>query len=201
MARRAKSIASGCLLLAAAGLVGCQPEPKPIITGANPTRVIAGEDPAAETSSATGEMARPSLAAPPYSTEADPLTGERITVQYQPPAIERPKPLSEISDKELAAEALARIGPPAVPSLIQALQHRDPQVRREVVRVLMRMGPDAKAAAPELTRLLDDEDELVRKYAVKALGNIGPDAAIAVPALMLDLLQPTPEVPRRDIQQ
>jgi|GEM_PF-2911901 len=203
MVGRAKFFASGCLLLGAAAWIGCKPEPKPVTTGVHPTRTFVGEDPAvtAENDPAGAEMARPSLTAPPSTRNDNPNSGSRVTVQYQPPAIDRPQPLSEVPDQELAAEALARIGPPAVPSLVQALQHRDPQVRREATRVLMRMGPDAKAAAPELTQLLDDEDELVRKYAAKALGNIGPDAAVAVPALMLDLLQPAPEVPRRSFDR
>ena len=181
------------LLLATAILLGCQPEPKPITTGAKPGKTYVGVDPATEAqmNSVGPELPRPTLPRP--SATGVPGDSSRVTVQYQSPSFERP--LSEISDKEIAAESLARIGPPAVPSLVQALQHRDPEVRREATRVLMRMGPDAKAAAPELTRLLDDEDEMVRKYAAKALGNIGPDAAVAVPALMLDLLQPSPDVP------
>jgi HEAT repeat protein len=177
---------------------GCQPTPKPVVTGVQAGKTYVGVDPAADTIAADAKvsMARPVLPA----TTAQPATAgsasPRVTVQYQSPSLERP--LSDVPDQELAAEALARIGSPAVPSLVQALTHRDPLVRREATRVLMRMGPDAKTAAPELTRLLDDEDELVRKYAAKAIANIGPDAAVAVPALMLDLLRPTPEAPRQN---
>lgn len=188
-----KSFAIVVALLATATLAGCQPEPKPVITGAKPGKTYVGVDPTtkAQMNSVGPDMPRPSLSRP--STVGPAGEASRVTVQYQSPSFERS--LSDVSDQEIAAEALARIGPPAVPSLVQALQHNDPLVRREAARVLMRMGPDAKAAAPELTRLLDDEDEMVRKYAAKALGNIGPEAAVAVPALMLDLLQPTPEVP------
>lgn len=101
----------------------------------------------------------------------------------------------ERTEQQVAAEALSRIGPPAVPELILALQSSDPHVRREAADVLSRLGPDAKDAVPDLIRLLDDEDLVTRKMAAKALGRIGPDAAPAVPALMRTLLQ-SPAPPR-----
>jgi hypothetical protein len=105
----------------------------------------------------------------------------------------------ELSEQQVAAEALAQIGPPAVSDLRAALKSRDPHIRREAAGVLARMGPEAKEAVPDLTRLLDDEDEATRKIAVRALGRIGPDAAAAVPALMRTLLEPKPTTssPRR----
>ena len=194
MIRSEKPLAFVSALLASLALLGCEPTPKPVTTGVQPERTFVGEDPNANPPSENvgPALPRPSLVQPRSAGAAE---RSRVTVQYQSPSLGRP--ISDVPDQELASEALARIGPPAVPSLVQALNHRDPQVRREATRVLMRMGPDAKSAAPELTQLLDDEDELVRKYAAKALGNIGPEAAVAVPALMLDLLQPTPEVPRQ----
>ena len=96
------------------------------------------------------------------------------------------------SEQLLAAEALARIGPPAVPRLVEALRSPDGQVRRQACAVLLRMGPDAKEAVPDLVRLLEDDDEDLRKMAAKALGRIGPDAAPAVPALMRTLLEEAP---------
>ena len=101
------------------------------------------------------------------------------------------------SEQQVAAEALSQIGPPAVHELREALQNRDPRVRREAAGVLARMGPEAKDAVPDLTRLLDDEDEATRKMAARALGRIGPDAAAAVPALMRTLLEEPPAAPRR----
>jgi HEAT repeat protein len=105
------------------------------------------------------------------------------------------------SEKALAAEALSRIGPPAVPMLVEALKSPDGDVRRQACAVLMRMGPDAKEAVPDLVMLLDDEDQELRKMAATALGRIGPDAAPAVPALMRAMFegepQPSSNVPRR----
>ena len=93
------------------------------------------------------------------------------------------------SERSLAAEALSRIGPSAVPMLVEALKSPDGHVRRQACEVLMRMGPDAKEAVPDLMALLEDEDQELRKMAAKALGRIGPDAAPAVPALMRAMLE------------
>jgi HEAT repeat protein len=97
------------------------------------------------------------------------------------------------SEQQLAADALARIGPPAVPMLVQSLRSSDREVRRRACEILMRMGPDAKEAVPELIGLLGDEDEELRRMAATALGRIGPDAGDAVPALMRTMLQEEPE--------
>ena len=85
---------------------------------------------------------------------------------------------------QTAADALGRIGAPAIPELIRALQDVDPERRRRAVRVLARIGPDAADAVPSLIEALQDPDPFVPKAAARALGQIGPDAAAAVPALM-----------------
>jgi HEAT repeat protein len=100
------------------------------------------------------------------------------------------KPFAAWTEQEAAAEALGRIGPAAVPALIEALRSPEPAVRRKAAEVLGRMGPDAKDATAELIRLLDDPDESVRKAATRTLGRIGPSAQEAVPALMRSLLDP-----------
>lgn len=101
-------------------------------------------------------------------------------------------PLREPTEQEVASAALARIGAPAVPSLIQGLRHQDPYVREQAALVLAKIGPEARAAVGELTAALDDEDSRVRKAASRALGQIGPAAGEAVPALMRSLMQPAP---------
>jgi HEAT repeat protein len=90
--------------------------------------------------------------------------------------------------KETTLNALARIGRPAVPALIEALQDHDPALRQVAARVIARIGPDAAEATDNLIVLLDDSDEAVRKSAVRALGQIGPPAAKAVPTL-IDILK------------
>jgi len=103
------------------------------------------------------------------------------------------KPLTLWTEQEVAADALGRIGAPAVPALIEALKNADPAVRLEVVEVLGRMGDEAADAVPSLLKLLDDPDPGVRKAAARTLGQIGPAAKDAVPALMRALLQRAPQ--------
>jgi len=100
------------------------------------------------------------------------------------------KPYAQWTEQEAAADALGRIGPAAVPALIEALRSPAAPARQKAAEVLGRMGTDAKEATPELIRLLDDPDEEVRKAATRTLGRIGPPASDAVPALMRSLLQP-----------
>ena len=98
------------------------------------------------------------------------------------------KPLEKWTEQEAAADALGRIGPAAVPMLIETLKSGDADARLQAIQVLARMGSDAKEAVPHLIPLLEDPDERIRKAATRTLGRIGPDAAEAVPALMKSLL-------------
>lgn len=86
--------------------------------------------------------------------------------------------------QQAAADALARIGPPSVPALTDALSDPDPLVRLEATHALARMGPPAKPAVPKLIVALGDSDRAVRQGAARALGQIGPGAVDAIPALM-----------------
>jgi hypothetical protein len=199
------------------GVAGCnwKPTPKPILTGVPEGKTYFGEDHRPEEANDREEdrrreqndsrpptddpyvVARPLSPSPAETSPSLTRRDEGFSVQYSSPY----RPPSAMTEQELAAEALARIGPPAVPALVQALQHRDPEVRRQALAVLMRMGPDAKEAAGEVTKLLDDPDERIRKMAAKALANIGPEAAVAVPALMRNLLQPSPQAPGEPVQR
>lgn len=80
-----------------------------------------------------------------------------------------------------AREALAQIGPPAVPDLLAALAQEDPKVREAVVRVLGRCG-DARAVEPLLTAL---KDPPTRQAAARALGRIGDARAVEPLAALL----------------
>lgn len=91
---------------------------------------------------------------------------------------------------ETAADALARIGPAAVPALMQALDSKEPYVRERAAQAFARMGPEASAAVPALTRALRDGDPDVRRAAARALGQIGPAAETAIPALAVAMSQP-----------
>jgi hypothetical protein len=77
-----------------------------------------------------------------------------------------------------AAEALVKIGEPAVPSLIAALTHSDEGVRWKAAVTLGEIG-DQRGIIP-LIGLLSDTDRFVRSRAAYALGLAGPPA---IPAL------------------
>src|SRR5262249_44039023 len=89
-----------------------------------------------------------------------------------------------------AAEALAKIGLPAVPALLQALANPDWDVRRAAEQALRRIEPDwledpwAQASVPALIQALADKHVHVRRAAVETLGRIGPQARAAVPTLV-----------------
>ena len=73
-----------------------------------------------------------------------------------------------------AAEALSKLGTPAVSGLISALQHDDDDVRWKAAIALGEIG-DPKAILP-LINLLCDDDRYVRSRAAYALSMIGEPA-------------------------
>jgi HEAT repeat protein len=73
-----------------------------------------------------------------------------------------------------AAEALSKLGSPAVPALIGALRHDDDDVRWKAAIALGEIG-DPQAIEP-LILLLCDEDRFVKSHAALALGSIGEPA-------------------------
>jgi HEAT repeat protein len=83
-----------------------------------------------------------------------------------------------------AADAIAKIGSPAVPFLINALKDEDKQVRWRAAAALGEIGAEAASAVPTLITTLHDEDEYIRRIAAYALGKIGPEASSAVPELI-----------------
>jgi HEAT repeat protein len=80
-----------------------------------------------------------------------------------------------------ALDALAHMGAPAVPRLIEALKHE--KLRPLVAEVLGKMGPIAAPATGALAALINDADEHTARSAIVALAGIGPGAKQAVPAL------------------
>ena len=73
-----------------------------------------------------------------------------------------------------AAEALAKIGTPAVDALIEALEDPDDDVRWKAAIALGEIG-DPRAIAP-LIRTLSDQDRFVQSRAAQALAMIGAPA-------------------------
>lgn len=83
-----------------------------------------------------------------------------------------------------AANAVVKIGSPAVPFLIEALKTQSKQVRWRAASALAEIGAEASSAVPSLIAMLHDEDEYIRRIAAYALGKIGPQASSAVPDLI-----------------
>jgi hypothetical protein len=133
----------------------------------------------------------PGAAAAPAEPQYISTDGRPVRAIYDynvSPAQFNLKPLEQWSEQEAAADALGRIGKPAIPQLIESLKSENPEVRLISAQVLARMGSDAEEAVPHLIPLLEDSDERIRKAAARTLGRIGPEAAAAVPGLMQTLL-------------
>jgi HEAT repeat protein len=77
----------------------------------------------------------------------------------------------EDSVDSAAAMALARLGQPAIPSLVQLLQTGNPKARSMAARTLGSIGDPA--AIEPIAAMLTDADEWVRIAAVESLAQIG----------------------------
>ncbi|KST63824.1 HEAT repeat domain-containing protein [Mastigocoleus testarum] len=82
-------------------------------------------------------------------------------------------------------ESLAGLGSSAVPDLMNALQDKDPAIRKSAAIALGKIGKDANAAVPALKKVLDDKDFQVRSSAMQALSSI--DRKVIVPFLISEL--------------
>ncbi len=103
------------------------------------------------------------------------------------PAI--PALMKALQDKNLlvrrsAAQVLAKIGPPAIPDLAQALNNPNADVRSSAAYALGGIGAEAITALPQLVPLLQDSNPDVRSSAAEALGGIGAEAQTALPQLV-----------------
>jgi HEAT repeat protein len=75
-----------------------------------------------------------------------------------------------------AAEALAALGPPAVPALVVALRDPDAGVRAGAAYALGKIG-DARAVEP-IMALVEDRDPSLRSVAARALGRLRDSRAV-----------------------
>ncbi len=89
-----------------------------------------------------------------------------------------------VGAREAAAAALARVGAPAVPALVERLAVDDPDLRQAAAGVLAAIA-DGRAVPP-LTARLADADPNVRAAAADALGRIGGTAAVAALGAAVD---------------
>lgn len=109
---------------------------------------------------------------------------------YRPPSI-NPKAMGKIL-KSIGYVFLAplflltgcrgfRYDKNSVPSLIEGLNDKNPEYRREAALALSEIGPEAAASVPALINAFKDSDWTVREAAADALGKIKVGA---VPALI-----------------
>jgi outer membrane protein assembly factor BamB/HEAT repeat protein len=84
-------------------------------------------------------------------------------------------------------EIIRRIGPAAIPLLLELLRHEQVSFRRNAVDCLIDLAPDTEAIQPALRRALRDEDSEVAGDAARALGALGQRASPSVGALVTAL--------------
>jgi hypothetical protein len=102
-------------------------------------------------------------------------------------ALERPKPPRPEQRRDYIA-VLRRFADPARPpfaSLAEALDDKDPGIRRAAVDGTLALGPGTPFALAMLTEAM--KDPAVRERAIDRLGSMGPEAAPAVPVLIAEL--------------
>jgi HEAT repeat protein/outer membrane protein assembly factor BamB len=91
-------------------------------------------------------------------------------------------------------EVIQRIGPPAIPLLVDLLRHERDSIRRSAVNELVDLAPHTESIQPALRRALSDEDSVVAGDAVRALGALGKRASPSVGALVNTLSHEDPYV-------
>ncbi len=95
---------------------------------------------------------------------------------------------------EVTFEIIRRIGPPAIPLLVDVLRHEWESVRRSAVDVLIDFAPYTEWIQSALRRALRDEDPVVAGDAARALGALGNRASASVTALVNTLSHDDPYV-------
>jgi outer membrane protein assembly factor BamB/HEAT repeat protein len=91
-------------------------------------------------------------------------------------------------------EIIRRIGPPAIPLLVELLRHEQVSFRGFAADALIDLPPDTESIQPALRRALRDEDSMVAADAARALGALGKRASPSVRALVKALSHEEPRV-------
>jgi outer membrane protein assembly factor BamB len=89
---------------------------------------------------------------------------------------------------------IQRIGPPAIPLLVELLRDRRTSLRLGALNELIDLAPDTEWIQPALRRALRDEDAMVAGDAARALGALGHRASPSVPALVRTLSHDDPYI-------
>src|SRR6187200_1926588 len=89
---------------------------------------------------------------------------------------------------------IQRIGPPAIPLLVDLLRHEWVSIRRRAISELIDLVPHIETIQPALRRALRDEEPIVAGDAARALGALGTRAGPSVGALVNTLSHENPYV-------
>src|SRR5262245_12500389 len=95
---------------------------------------------------------------------------------------------------EVTFEIIRRIGPPAIPLLVDLLRHEWASIRRNAADALIDLAPHTEWIQPMLRRALRDKDSMVAGDAARALGALGKRASPSVGALVKTLSHEDPYV-------
>ena len=76
------------------------------------------------------------------------------------------------SDWDLSTKQQKRL----INGLVQALKHKQWDVRQSAAEALGKIGPEAKSAVPALIQLLKDDNSIVRYYAAVVLEKVNIEA-------------------------
>jgi outer membrane protein assembly factor BamB/HEAT repeat protein len=88
---------------------------------------------------------------------------------------------------EATFEIIRRLGPPAIPFLVEMLHYKKVAFRRFAADALIDLAPHTEAIQPALRRALRDKDAMVAGDAARALGALGKRASPSVRALVRTL--------------
>src|SRR5262245_10002063 len=103
------------------------------------------------------------------------------------PLLKRFLSLSNEDLHEVTFEIIRRIGPPAIPLLVDLLRHEWVSIRREAADAMIDLTPNTESVQPSLRRALRDEDSQVAGDAARALGALRPTASPSLDALLTTL--------------
>jgi outer membrane protein assembly factor BamB/HEAT repeat protein len=96
--------------------------------------------------------------------------------------------------QQKTSEIVRRVGPPAIPLLVELLRHRQVALRRFAADAFIDLAPDTESIQPALRRALRDNDSMVAGDAARALGALHERASPSVVALVKALSHEEPHV-------
>jgi outer membrane protein assembly factor BamB/HEAT repeat protein len=95
---------------------------------------------------------------------------------------------------DVTFEIIQRIGPPAIPLLVDLLRDSRADIRRRAISELIDLAPHTESIQPALRQALRDQDAAVASDAARALGALGRRASPSVSALVEALSHDDPYV-------